>query len=106
MRWVAVLVTVAMLGCGGGNSFWLASPTPSGPPPDRTCWDACHARWNPKTAELAKCVSTCPNVEKRSTSCPESAANQCVGDNRAAVAIILIAGVVAVVAIVAGALLL
>jgi hypothetical protein len=107
MRWIAWLLVVVLASCGGGQSFWLASAPPNAPtaPIDRTCWDACHARWNPGTMERAKCVSKCPNVETRKGSCSGAAANQCVADNSSAVTIILIGGIVATLVVIVAALL-
>lgn len=103
MRWTAWVLLVVLTACGGGQSFWIA---PAAQPAERSCWDACQTRWNPGTMELAKCMSKCPNVETRKGSCDGAAPKQCVGDNRGAVTIILIGGIVALVAIIAGALLL
>lgn len=104
MRWMAWVFVMVLLACGGGQSFWLA-PTAQTAPGNRTCWDACHARWNPKTMELAKCVSSCPNVETRKGSCDGAQATQCVADNRGAVTIILIGGIVAAAVVIVAALL-
>ncbi len=54
---------------------------------------------------LAKCVSSCPDVETRKGSCDGAQANQCVADNRGAVTIILIGGIVAAAVVIVAALL-